>query len=76
MCKIHFLMNISAFAKSSQKYLGNLFSSTSFSLEDKEEFVTITEPYSINGTNYQIYPFKKLTGYLPDPKNKEFTLLH
>ncbi len=69
-------MNVSAFTKSSQDYLGKLLASSSFDLEDKEEFATITVPYNLNGTNYQIYPFKKLTGYLPDPEKKDEPVLY
>lgn len=69
-------MNIKNFVKSSQDYLSNLLANTSFNLENKEEFAVITDPYDLNGTRYQVYPFNKLMGYFPDPEKEEEPVLY
>jgi len=69
-------MKKDTFVKNSQDLLSNLMSTSSFNLEDREAFGSITEPYDLNGTKYQIYPFKKLTGYLPDPEKKDEPVLY
>ncbi len=69
-------MNKNTFIKNSQDLLAKLISSSSFNLEDKETFGIITEPYDLNDTRYQIYPFKKLTGYLPNPEKKDEPVLY
>lgn len=69
-------MNINTFTKKSQDYLSNLLSSSSFDLESREDFAVIAEPYDLNGSKYQIFPFKKLTGYLPDPEKRDEPVLY
>ena len=65
-----------SFNTNSQNYLSKLLSSSSFNLEDKEKFGIINEPYDLNGTEYQIFPFKPLTGYLPNPEKKDEPVLY
>lgn len=69
-------MNIISFNTNSQNYLSKLLSSSSFDLENREIFSVIKEPYDLNGTKYQIFPFKALTGYLPDPEKKDEPVLY
>lgn len=69
-------MNIQKFSKQSQEYLIKLLSSNSFDLNNKDDFLEIPDPYDLNGTKYQIYVFKKLTGYLPDSEKKDEPVLY
>jgi len=69
-------MIIKTFNENSQNYLGRFFSESSFNLEDREKFGTITDPYKLNDTEYQIYPFRALTGYLPDPEKEDEPILY
>lgn len=69
-------MNFDDFSNRSHSYLSSIIQSTSFNLRDSTMFSTITDPYKLGDTDYQIYPFKGITSYLPNPSKSDQPVLY